>query len=272
MKLYSNQLYYHLNIHQNLKGLPYLFMLHGFMGSGRSFHPMLHSLFTFCNPVTIDLIGHGKTGGPEDPDRYHADKQIRDIISILDRIQPTPLILYGYSMGGRLALNLLVDEPGYFHGAILESATCGIEQKDQRQQRAVLDEQRAAEIEQDFSKFLSLWMQSPLFSDSKTLNTGTKYYRKIMNMQKPALLAASLRGFGTGSMESVCNRLSSINQKVLLIAGKNDLKFVPIQHKMKQLLPDADFIEVENSRHRVHLDQTDAFVNELKKYINQLSI
>ncbi len=272
MKLYSDGVNYYLTIHQNRKDLPYLIMFHGFMGSGQSFDPLIQLLNPFCNPVTIDLIGHGRTGGPENPIRYSVEKQIFDIRSILDRIKLSPLIIYGYSMGGRLVLNLLSEISNYFHGVILESTTCGIKNPDERKKRAGIDENRVREIEKNFAAFLDKWMTLPLFSNINRSSFALENYNKVMRSQNPLLLAASLRGFGTGNMESVCNRLSSIDHRVLLIAGNKDSKFVRIHRKMDQLLPDSNSIEIDEAGHRVHLDQPVKFINAIKKYINQLQL
>jgi 2-succinyl-6-hydroxy-2,4-cyclohexadiene-1-carboxylate synthase len=272
MKLYSDGVNYYLTIHQNRKDLPYLIMFHGFMGSGQSFDPLIQLLTPFCNPVTIDLIGHGMTGGPINPNRYSVEKQISDIRSILDRIKLSPLIIYGYSMGGRLVLNLLSEIPNYFQGVILESTTCGIQNPDERRKRAGIDEDRAREIEKDFTSFLNKWINLPLFSNNNRSPIADENYKKVMSSQRPELLAASLRGFGTGNMESVCNRLSLIDQRILLIAGNKDAKFVRIHRKMEQLLPVSNSVEIVEAGHRVHLDQPVKFINEIKKFINQLSL
>ena len=45
---------YHFDIHQEIEKLPYLVLLHGFMGSGRQFDHLIPRLKKFCNPITID--------------------------------------------------------------------------------------------------------------------------------------------------------------------------------------------------------------------------
>jgi 2-succinyl-6-hydroxy-2,4-cyclohexadiene-1-carboxylate synthase len=272
MKLYIDHVTYYLNIHQYRRNLPYLLMIHGFMGSGRSFEPLIQLLSSFCNPVTIDLLGHDRTGGPDDPERYVTEKQIRDIKSILQRLNLHPLVIYGYSMGGRLSINLLLELPGYFQGAVFESTTCGISDRNERKLRARIDEERATEIEKDYHVFIERWMENPIFKKIKQSENLEIDYSGVMINQQPELMAASLRGFGTGNMQSVCERLSSIHQDVLLIAGKEDLKFIEIHRKMNQLIPNARSVEIAGAGHRVHLDQTKTFTNEINRYLNHLSL
>lgn len=269
MKIYSDHIDYYCTIHQNDTNLPCLLMLHGFMGSGKVFGPVIEKLKRFCNPVTIDLLGHGKSDGSEDPERYHTDKQLNDLDSILKRLQLNPLILHGYSMGGRLALNMALAYPRHFSGIILESSTCGIISDQERKKRAGVDEARAKAIEIDYSDFLKEWTSLPLFDCSNSRKEHLLTYTSVMENQKPAFMAACLRGFGSGSMHPVCSRLNSFDKPVLLLAGSKDEKFVKINRWMESELPDATIMIVPDACHRIHLDQPEKLVMEIETYIKQ---
>lgn len=269
MKLYSDHIDYYCTIHQNDANLPYMLMFHGFMGAGKVFKPLIGKLNGFCNPVTIDLLGHGKSEGSEDPARYRADRQLNDLDSILKRLKLQPLVLYGYSMGGRLALNIAIEYPGHFSCIILESSTCGIISGQERKKRVGIDEERAKAIESDYSGFLTEWMSLPLFNCNNTSKEHLSIYRSVMENQQPSYMAASLRGFGSGSMKPVCGRLNSIEKHVLLLAGSEDEKYVNINRQMKSELPDATSVIVRDACHRIHLDQPDKLVMEIKTYIKQ---
>jgi 2-succinyl-6-hydroxy-2,4-cyclohexadiene-1-carboxylate synthase len=269
VKIYSDHIDYYCTIHQNDTNLPYLLMLHGFMGSGEVFGAVIEKLMRFCNPVTIDLPGHGKSDGSEDPERYQTEKQLNDLDSILQRLKLNSLILYGYSMGGRLALNMALEYPGYFSGMILESSTCGIISDQERKKRAGIDEKRAKEIENDYTGFLKEWMSLPLFKCENIKKEHRSVYSSVMENQKPIFMAACLRGFGSGSMQPVCGRLTTFDKPVLLLAGSKDEKFVKINRQMEHELPDAATVIVRDACHRVHLDQPGKLVMEIETYIKQ---
>jgi len=261
---------YAYKIHQRDDNLPYLLMQHGFMGDHRVFEHLVETLCTFCNPIAIDLLGYGKSSKPTDPQRYHETKQIEDILSIIKNLKLDRLFLYGYSMGGRLAMQIAIANPSYFTGLILESATCGIAEKNSRQGRRQQDEARAKQIESDFDKFLTTWemldlFKSPLTTDEKL----TQKYHLIQSQQSPSALAASLRGFGTGSMSPVCNNLHKIVLPTLLIAGSNDEKYQRINNDLVNQFPNAIFKSVK-AGHRVHLDNPPALVSEIKQYLNKI--
>lgn len=263
-----NGVTYSCKIHQQNKNLPMLLMLHGFMGDHRAFDHLIKALTEFSNPITVDLLGHGQTSKPTNPERYSEKHQIRDIGKLINTLNLDPLVLFGYSMGGRLALNTALEEPELFQGLILESTNCGIPDPKKRKERQKLDSKWAAEIEDDFENFLSGWkdlelFQSPLRKD-KTL---VHRYRKIQSEQSPPALAASLHGFGTGSMTPICSQVNKLELPVLLIAGSEDKKYQQISRDLVDQFPNATFSTVR-AGHRTHLDNPKTFIEEVNNFIS----
>jgi len=135
MSLQIRGIKYHFKIHQDNPTFPVIVFLHGFMGSGKIFDPLIPKITSFCNPVTIDLLGHGKTEGAELHYRFSTKEQVADIVKLIQEQLSSPVFLYGYSMGARLALNITLHRPDLAQGLILESGTFGIEVEAERQAR-----------------------------------------------------------------------------------------------------------------------------------------
>lgn len=271
MTLTVNRARYHLEIHQEDPFKPYLLMLHGFMGDSRSFKHLLKDLNQVCNPVTIDLLGHGKTEKVCEPKRYREDHQIADLEEIILQIPKQPTMIYGYSMGGRLALKTASAKPGLFRGIILESTNPGILNEGERKQRKATDMERAQEIEKDFEGFLHRWEKLPLFqSKIDSQHEIVENYKQMQQAQDPKAMAASLRGFGTGVMEPVTAGHQEFRVPALLLAGSEDQKYVASNNEMKSL-----FIDVSNhvipAGHRVHLDNPQKFTQHITSFITQIS-
>lgn len=258
---------YAYKVHQRKRELPFLLMLHGFMGDHRVFDHLVNDLCRVCNPVTVDLLGYGASSKPADPQSYSREKQISDLLTLIEKLELSPLVLFGYSMGGRLALQTALAHPEPFRGLILESTTCGIEDNSDRSKRRKADKRRARHIETDYSGFLSMWKKldlfdSPLPADKSLLAR----HHNIQREQQPKSVAASLRGFGTGSMKPICGRLHTLTIPVLILAGTDDDKYQQISTSLKSKLPCARFSSVK-AGHRTHLDNPIMFTRKVQEAI-----
>lgn len=258
---------YACEVHQQQSLFPYLLMLHGFMGDQRVFDHLVDPLCDFCNPVTIDLLGHGQSSKPPEARHYREEQQLSDMGTFINHLNVDRLFLHGYSMGGRLALKTALAAPDRVNGLILESTNCGISNEQKRKERRQTDEQRAQEITADFGSFLKHWQQLPLFKspipDHRPLQ---KRYGTLQREQSPEALAASLRGFGTGSMDPCCDDSHKLNLPVLLVAGSADEKYQKINQQLVQRLPNAHFSSVR-AGHRLHLDNPSDFIDKIKSFI-----
>ena len=262
---------YACNIHGNSESLPYLLMLHGFMGDHRAFSHLLDDLAKICNPVTVDLLGHGDSDKPADPAKYHEEEQISHIISLIHEIDISSLFLYGYSMGGRLALKTAQAAPELFTGLILESTTYGIIEDEKRIDRRETDKKRAADIKEDFKAFLNGWKDLPLFASPARVSTElSNTYKRIHAEQEPLALAAAIQGFSTGLMKPVTKNDQNYYNPVLLVAGSKDQKYIAINKELQQILPKAK-LKILEAGHRVHLDNPGDLAEEIKLFIEQNS-
>lgn len=267
MRFFSNGINYHLQVHQNRQELPWLLMLHGFMGSSGSFTDLVEPLSEFCNPVTIDLLGHGNTAAPPDPKRFESGRQVADLASVISRLQAEKLFLYGYSMGGRLAVQFAVNHPQSITGLILESTHCGIRDEAERNARAEEDELRACRIESGFEDFLDEWAKLPLFNPPGAEPDHT--YLNRMKKQNPEAMATSLRGFSSGLMPYACGQLAALQLPIGLVAGEFDKKYVEKMGEMAHLCKNADFNSIGGAAHRVHADQPKQIVQYLNHFITE---
>lgn len=234
------------------------------MGSGEVFTGLIEALSAFCNPITIDLKGHGKTTAKPIPKEFETAEQVRELRSVIDRLQLPEFFLYGYSMGGRLALQYALEYPTSINGLVLESTHCGISDPKTQKTRIDADEKRAQKIEHDFEDFLSSWTSLSLFQGNAD---STSDYPIIMKQQDPSLMATSLRGFGAGIMPAVRDQLSTLHFPVGLIAGKKDQKYVEKMSEMAQLCQHSELETIDNAAHRVHVDQPEKLTQFLKHFI-----
>lgn len=259
---------YHFQKHNSENDLPIVVFLHGFMGSGDIFKRLINTCKEYCNPITIDLLGHGKSEGAELHYRFSLKEQIADIIKLIQEQVFSPVFLYGYSMGARLALSLAIEKPNLLQGLILESGTFGIEVEAERQARQALDGARADQIIGNFDNFLNEWQKMDLFK----YDIEDYDLKKIQKNQNPYWMANSLLGFGTGTMPLLRDKLTTMVIPTLLITGEFDSKFTRINQVMKKELPTADLIILPESGHRVHSNSYFEIAEHLKLFIEKYQL
>ncbi len=248
---------------------PTVVFLHGFLGSGDVFKPMLSRMAADINPILIDLPGHGQTEFPNDPKRYQLPQQLKDLHQVVDELSPDSYFLYGYSMGGRLALRFALTHQDRLKGLILESTSPGIQGLGSARIRVGEDAQRSADILEDYPGFLERWNRMQMFMGGSPDKDELLAYMDIQSKQDPIGVANSLIGFSAGLMPDVRARLRMLQVPVLLVAGGYDPVYVRSAGMMASLIPVHEKVVISTAAHRVHLDAPERVSTELSTFIQK---
>lgn len=178
------------------------------------------------------------------------------LASVVGKTAPAPRYLAGYSLGGRLALGLLVRYPGLFAGAALIGANPGIGGERERAERREADGTWAHLIEErGLEAFDREWSRLALFASQSRLEPGAlEEQRRIRLGHSRAALASAMRTLSLGAMPDYRPFLSSISCPVELIAGSLDSKFIGLARQMAGLLPAATVRIVDGVGHNVPLE------------------
>jgi 2-succinyl-6-hydroxy-2,4-cyclohexadiene-1-carboxylate synthase len=220
-------------------------VLHGFAGSPRPFARF------FPDAGAPDLPGHG---GAADAISWE---------DALERLAPgDPVMVFGYSMGARLALALALRHPETVTKLILECGTAGIEDGAQRARRKTADDALADFIEREgMLKFVDRWEQHPTLA---SLLPFAAQLRPERVAHRPAGLASALRHLGVGAQPSYWGELEELRIPVRLITGARDEKFTALASRMLDLLPHAELITIPDCGHAPHVERPQAFVEALR--------
>jgi 2-succinyl-6-hydroxy-2,4-cyclohexadiene-1-carboxylate synthase len=175
--------------------------------------------------------------------------------------------LLGYSLGGRIALQLALDHPGRLRRLVLVSCVAGMRDPAERAARIKRDEGLAQILEEDgIGSFLALWESNATLKPAKPLpHRVCETIRSMRMNQDPNGLAAALRSLGVGTMEDLWDRLPTLRVPTLLIAGEHDQRYVKAMGEMAKLIPGARFEIVAGSGHAVHREQP----YELRRLVSQ---
>ena len=96
---------------------PPLILLHGFPGRWQEFLPIMPDLVFSYHLFALDLRGHGKSG--RTAGEYHSKFYGKDLLSFLNYEFIEPVILFGMSAGGLVALDVAAQAPGRVKALIL---------------------------------------------------------------------------------------------------------------------------------------------------------
>lgn len=236
-------------------------LLHGFTGSAEAWGAtVLDGLERAgVEAVVVDLPGHGSDVGRDEP----ADFSLEAALGRIDAEAGRAGGVVGYSMGGRLALHYALRRPSPVRRLILESASPGLEDDDERAERRAADEALAERILRiGIEAFIDEWEALPLFASQEGLPREARATHRARRLRNdPRSLAAALRGLGTGALSSLWDRLGELSAPTLLIVGELDRKFVEIGRRMEAALPRATLAVVPGSGHTVHLERPDAWLD-----------
>ncbi|MDX8044792.1 2-succinyl-6-hydroxy-2,4-cyclohexadiene-1-carboxylate synthase [Gracilibacillus sp. S3-1-1] len=247
------------------EGRPVVF-LHGFTGSSQTWQSV-RPFFSSYQFIVVDLPGHGYTKARV--------KSMKDCCEDLSRVfKEMGLELFdlvGYSMGGRTALSFACAFPEMVRTLTLESASPGLKVEQERIAREQRDQRLAEEIVQyPLALFVDKWENIALFDSQKRLPKEKRdQIREERMAQSREGLAHSLVTMGTGVMGSYWDKLERLGMPVLLVTGEWDEKFIDINKKMDELLPDSHFTTINQAGHAIHVEQTKKFGTIVEEFISK---
>jgi 2-succinyl-6-hydroxy-2,4-cyclohexadiene-1-carboxylate synthase len=227
---------------------PPIVLLHGFGQTARCWGPLAPALARHRTVVRLDAPGHGETGG-EGADLRETARLIAEAGG--------PAAYLGYSMGGRMALQVAVDRPDVVEALILLGATPGIDDEAERAARHAADRALATRIrDEGVPAFVDHWLGLPMFGglppegrfeDERRRNTAEG-------------LATSLERAGTGNQAPLWDRLATIAVPTLVVAGRDDERYAAIAARTAAAIgPNATAELVPGAGHSAHLEQPDRF-------------
>ena len=245
-------------------GAPTIVLVHGFTQNARCWGNLPQQLNRRFRVLAIDAPGHGAS-----PVR-HDGADPAETARLIGEVGGTAHYL-GYSMGGRLCLQLACDQPDLVEELVLIGATPGLTSSESRETRNRADAELADRLEGGgLAAFLDHWLSLPLFAGLDDVAAA----RAARLRNRSEGVASSLRHCGTGRMEPLWDRLPLLSMPVLLLAGALDTKFAAEAETMAASLhnatgrtdgrPGPALALVDEAGHTAHLEQPGRFLGLLE--------
>jgi 3-oxoadipate enol-lactonase len=187
-------------------------------GAGDNLNMWDHQISVFSESyrvITYDVRGHGDTESPET--EYTMSLLSEDLYQFMKEITVKSAYFLGYSMGGRLALNLAIEHPEMVKALILANSPVGLMPPE-----AIEGRQMMLELLEkgDFKMAVELMTAnafSPGFKDNHLAEF--EKYKNVKLKNKSDCFTRVIRAIGTFN---TIPDLSKVQCPVLMIIGEND--------------------------------------------------
>lgn len=180
-------------------------------------------------------------------------------------------ILLGYSMGGRLALHVLLDRPELWSGAVICSAHPGLSDAGEKVQRLAKDAEWAGRAlrarPEDWLEFLELWNGQGVLGGTAPEGLEMKD-RGPLKMRREAV-ARSFMDWSLGGQEDLLNELGGLDLPVRWVVGAEDEKFAALGERAVSFLPKGELCRVAEAGHRVPWEKPEEFAALVQKLVTE---
>lgn len=160
-----------------------------------------------------------------------------------------PRGVVGYSMGGRLALHLLVNNPQGWDFAVIISAHPGLTSETQRSQRLEIDKQWAEMIRaNEWHAFLEKW------NNQSVLRNSSVSSRQLNLEPRRYAIAQAFENWSLGNQTDLSRQLDCYKMPLVWVVGELDEKFTNLAKTTASMLGNQQVEVIPNCGHRLLLD------------------
>lgn len=254
-------------------------LLHGFMQTGATWEPVAPRLALDHCLYALDLVGHGQTTISADPQAYTIPAQADAIAAFIEgvvlpeaaaatpegRMAPKRAHVLGYSMGGRIALDVALRHGDVVLSLILESAGIGAKDEAERAEYAERAAGWAQRLrEEGIEAFVDYWQELPLFATQQRLSDEIKASVRAERLANDAeAMALSVENAGQQTMALADETMGALGLSwtpMFYIAGTRDEKYLIIAERFVKEGLDAKPVM---GGHNLHLEVPEMFVEAL---------
>ena len=201
-------------------------LVHGFLGSPADWADVLARL---SPGIACDCVPLVELGCASVADAARA---------LAVRLEGAPFdLLVGYSMGGRIALELAATRPDLAPRLVLLGASPGLDDEAERARRAADDDARAAEILRDgLDAFVERWYRLPIFAPfARHASFSATRHRRAQG--EAAFWARCVAACSPGRGTPRWSAIPALAPRTTFVAGALDERYAAYAARAKALAP-----------------------------------
>lgn len=228
-----------------------LLLIHGLGSSSRDWEYQLPAFTEHYQVITCDVRGHGQSAKPPGP--YSVPMFADDIIQLMQALDIAPAHVLGISMGGMIAYQLAVDHPEMVKSLIAVNCNPELPVRNFKDRLAIW--QREIIVQLIGMRKMGQVLSERLFIKPDQEKLRQIFVQRWAENDPKAYLAAMRAIVGW----SVVAELPKLTMPVLVIAADQDYSFVDDKTAYIPLMPNAQMLVIENSRHATPVEHPEAF-------------
>lgn len=175
-------------------------------------------------------------------------------------------VLLGYSLGGRLALHALLQQPNLWDAAILISTHTGLSTPEEILARHSADSKWAKRFEgETWSTLTRDWNAQVIFAR----DPGIPRFERDYCRQD---LAKILRQWSLAQQDNLLPKLAELQVPTLFVAGQQDPKFTHIAKACGLTHPKSKIWIAPEAGHRVPWQQPALFEREVRNFFRSINL
>ncbi len=202
---------------------PPVVLIHGYTANGQTnweFPGWVAALSQHYRLIIPDLRGHGRSDKPHTAAAYSVGGMARDVIACMAAEGVVQAAIFGYSMGGMVALEMLLNHPHQVSAAIIGGMGTRFPRRGDRRERGRRDEPGVGE------------------APPRQHRRGVRFLAAYLRHYDPLAMRAVWQGVQRGRGPVDAGRLGEIQVPVLCAAGMRDALYPGVKD-LASLIPGA---------------------------------
>lgn len=176
----------------------------------------------------------------------------------------TKRVLVGYSLGGRLGLHALIENPQLWDAAVILSANPGLTNRDAIEKRLKSDLDWANRfMNEPWDQVMDAW------NDQSVLRTSQKIERKENHYRREHLVH-TLKEWSLGKQDDLRMNIKQLPLPILWLVGENDPEYIKHLTTLHLSHPHAKKSIVADAGHRIPWDKPEHFCSLLTTFLTTL--
>lgn len=227
--------------------------------TSQNFLSQIQTLSKQFRAIAFDIRGHGRSEKSKQDITYSLI--VEDIKGLMDHLQIEKAYLCGYSTGGSVVLEFLLNNPERALGGIVVGGMSEVRDWKLRNKISLArlfskaGAIRTIALALSFGQTKKLSLMRLLFNDAKKGNAknAEQYYQYSLHYNCTA-------------------QLGQINHPVLLVYGEKDKSFHPYAHLLRQHLANSELVFIKNTKHQIPTKAADQLNKLIQQFIERSSV